>query len=498
MKTLTLSFYNALLLFILFFLIQTKIDSQWLPDQRLTHDTSVSRTSFNRSIASNGDYVHIVWVDYRTGKSEIFYKRSSDQGLSWGEDTKISNGIEFTESPSISVSGSILHVIWNCYNNGNWEIYYKRSVDNGTNWGMNSMITFSPVDIWYPMIHSLGSVVNIVWQDSRNGNWEVYYKCTTNGGLNWENDKRLTNVPYHVLMNPIVTIADSSQMFDVNVTWCSNRDGNWEIYHKYSQDGGQQWSMDNRLTYNSGSSIDPFMVSNDSIIHLIWCDSRDNNFEIYYKRSTNNGMNWSQDIRLTNSTGNSWRPTIAVSGILNNSLLHVIWQDNRDGNWEIYYKHSIDNGMNWSSDIRLTNNSAESIQPNFTIVGNMLHSIWTDTRDGNYEIYYKRNPTGNTIGINPISNEIPKHFLLEQNYPNPFNPSTKIRFSIPAQNHNKENVKLVIFDVLGRKVKEVLNEVVIPGLYEIDLDMSEYASGIYYYQLTTGSFSDTKKMMIVK
>ena len=75
--------------------------------------------------------------------------------------------------------------------------------------------------------------------------------------------------------------------------------------------------------------------------------------------------------------------------------MHVVWYDNRDGNNEIYYKRSTDAGINWGADTRLTNNTAYSEYPSVAVSGSVVHVVWNDYRDGNSEIYYKRNPTGN-------------------------------------------------------------------------------------------------------
>lgn len=108
-------------------------------------------------------------------------------------------------------------------------------------------------------------------------------------------------------------------------------------------------------------------------------------------------------------------------------------------------------------------------------------------------IKYLDNPTGIH---NPTAN-IPDVYSLEQNYPNPFNPSTIIRYGIPA---NQEDVttKLVIFNSLGQEVTTLVNSKLSPGVYEAVWDARNSASGIYYYKLTSGSFVDTKKMVLVK
>jgi len=91
---------------------------------------------------------------------------------------------------------------------------------------------------------------------------------------------------------------------------------------------------------------------------------------------------------------------------------------------------------------------------------------------------------------------IPSEFKLEQNYPNPFNPSTEIRFSIPKDSH----VKLELFNTLGGKVATLMNKEMSAGSHNYQLSISNYQlpSGIYFYKLQSGSFSETKKMLLLK
>ncbi len=99
------------------------------------------------------------------------------------------------------------------------------------------------------------------------------------------------------------------------------------------------------------------------------------------------------------------------------------------------------------------------------------------------------------IGIKTISNEVPQNFELYQNYPNPFNPATFISFDIPKASA----VNLVVYDAAGRVVEVIADNVNLPsGKYEAAWDASKYASGIYFYRLQAGSFTDTKKMILVK
>jgi hypothetical protein len=93
-----------------------------------------------------------------------------------------------------------------------------------------------------------------------------------------------------------------------------------------------------------------------------------------------------------------------------------------------------------------------------------------------------------------ISSEIPQQFLLSQNYPNPFNPTTNIKFATPKSGF----VKLTIFDMLGREVETLVNENLNAGTYKADWNAASYSSGVYFYKIQTGEFSEIKKMILVK
>ncbi len=103
-------------------------------------------------------------------------------------------------------------------------------------------------------------------------------------------------------------------------------------------------------------------------------------------------------------------------------------------------------------------------------------------------------------------NFLPKEFVLSQNYPNPFNPTTTIQYSIPADltyrqagvKSETSKVKLVVYDILGRKITTLVNKQQQPGIYEIIFDASRLSSGIYYYTLKVGNFNEAKKMLLMK
>ncbi|MGC8858889.1 MAG: T9SS type A sorting domain-containing protein, partial [Ignavibacteria bacterium] len=97
-------------------------------------------------------------------------------------------------------------------------------------------------------------------------------------------------------------------------------------------------------------------------------------------------------------------------------------------------------------------------------------------------------------GVQNNTSTLPMEYRLSQNYPNPFNPVTKISFDIPKQGL----VTLKVYDVLGREVRTLINEVKNAGSYTVDFNASELASGVYFYKLEVNGFTDVKRMMLIK
>jgi hypothetical protein len=114
---------------------------------------------------------------------------------------------------------------------------------------------------------------------------------------------------------------------------------------------------------------------------------------------------------------------------------------------------------------------------------------WGVSEDGVISKY-----NDNTIGIQPISSQIPESFKLWQNYPNPFNPTTTIRFEIPEAGLTS----LKIYDVLGNELQTLINEKLNAGVYESVFDGANYSSGVYFYKLASGNYTQVKKMIVVK
>src|SRR5262245_58656665 len=133
---------NSFLLSGLFFgvlaLVPAQSEGQWESDVRLTDNSAFSNTSYNNAwcVAASGDLVHVVWYDFRDGNYEIYYKRSPDGGTNWEGDTRLTDNSAASYDPSVAVSDQVVHVVWFDHRNGLYaDIYYKSSADGGMTWG---------------------------------------------------------------------------------------------------------------------------------------------------------------------------------------------------------------------------------------------------------------------------------------------------------------------------------------------------------------------------
>jgi hypothetical protein len=101
---------------------------------------------------------------------------------------------------------------------------------------------------------------------------------------------------------------------------------------------------------------------------------------------------------------------------------------------------------------------------------------------------------GVNVGVENNATGIPTKYDLGQNYPNPFNPNTTIRFDLPK----KSSYEFSVYNILGMKVYEAGEENLSPGSYNLNLNMSTFASGVYFYTLRAGDFFERKQMVLVK
>jgi len=384
----------------------------WGPDTRLSEDPAPDE---HPSLATSGSHVYVVWHGIRDGGFDVFLRRSTDGGLNWGPSATLTGGHKSAHT-SVAAWGAAVHVVWGDSRHGHAEVYTRRSTNSGATWEPETRLTDLPYESWVPSVAVSGRNVFVAWVDYRDGNEEEYFKRSADGGVTWGPDTRLTSDPADSWA-PSIGIAGET----FYLAWFDRRDAG--VTHE-----DVEKKLDG-IMGGMGLPVDPAPPPDPSVYYLppflgrvqekrqkiqeaapAWVRSGGDpkgleaelrefeelmrawsfGWEIYFKRSLDGGASWGPDVRLTAASDVSARPSIAVAG----SALHVVWFDGRDGDFEIYAKHSADGGATWSSDLRLTDAAGESAHPTVAVRGESWHVLWHDTRDGNAEIYYRRGEAG--------------------------------------------------------------------------------------------------------
>ena len=231
----------------------------------------------------------------------------------------------------------------------------------------------------------------------------------------------------------------------------------------------------------------------------------------------NSNTGWSVGggvIKATINGGATWITQAAFGGHNNHySLEHVYFSDQLTG-WVSGGVHNTitseylnllikttDGGQTWTQQFFSSGKSEDYILNSVYFIDNLRG--WA-VGDGG--VIMKTTDGGATY-IDPAETTVPGTFTLYQNYPNPFNPSTKIKFSVPStegwmsRGQGTDGVGLVtlkVYDILGKEVATLVNETLKPGTYEVTFDAAELPSGVYFYNLSAGDFTGSKRMILVK
>ncbi len=359
----------------------------WLNDQRLTFDPAYS--VYPQLAVDSNDNAHIVWEDQRDGNREIYYTKVDKMGNPLVNNLRLTNNPAYSGNPYLAVDhqGNI-HVVWRDERDL-WlqsEIYYKKLDNNGQTLIPDRRLTFSSTGAWSSGIAiDQNDNIDFVWTDSRTGRSEIYFRKMNNNATNLTGDIRITSHTGTDWSGYSKITVDPQN--NIHVVWLDYRGGNQELYYKKLSNNGAGLTPEIRLTFTNASLPPAIDVDADGDIHVAWVKIINNTWYVYYKKVANNGIILTSDIQLTFGTAYANSPSIATDSEGN---VHIVWQDDRAGNRELYYTKLNNYGTSLTPDIRLTYDPSGTGLPSIAVDQNdTVHMTWWDARDGNSEIYYK-------------------------------------------------------------------------------------------------------------
>ncbi len=384
--------------------------------------------------------------------------------------------------------------VWACGNEGT----VIRSTNMGDNWTNANPNNDIPTSVTLNHIYCISPLAALA---AGNDNTYAYVFKTVDGGSTWQvtlvQPGGRFNGIHMPLENSILIVGDPvGGRWSI---WKSANGVNWDSSGCYLPQAGSEKGFPNSL-WATGSRIsfgtDNFRIYTTTNFSATWYNnstgSERNSATLWYDYDYNIGYSGKTQLIKTVNSGVLWlNDTIPGSG----DITSVTGSAHSRFNWFVRNDNKVyvnpHNASNWQLDYTTPSGNYTYI----TIERNGYFSgavFATKDNGGISRTYFL------SLGISQISSVVPDAFSLKQNYPNPFNPETKIRFNIPADNEGNRNISLNVYDIGGKLVKQLTNEKLVPGVYEVDFNASGLPSGVYFYRMNAGNFSDTRKMILLK
>ncbi len=338
--------------------------------------------------------INVVWGDNTPGSVDILFSRSTDGGATFSTPKNVSNntGTSFAHRVAVDASGDI-NVVWEDDTPGNFDIFFSRSTDGGATFSAPKNLSNNTGFSFEPQIAvDASGNINVVWPDTTPGNVDTFFSRSSDGGATFTAPKNLSNNTGTSFAPQIAMDASGN----INVVWKDDTPGNSEIFFNRSTDGGATFSTPKNLSNNTGFSSDPQVaVDSSSDINVVWEDDTPGNFDIFFSRSTDGGATFSTLENLSNNTGESFFPQIAMDA---SGDINVVWRDNTPGSLDIFFSRSTDGGATFSTAKNLSNNTGGSFDPLMTLdVSGNINVVWFDDTPGNFDIFFSRGVTLNSL-----------------------------------------------------------------------------------------------------
>ena len=359
----------------------------------------------------SGDNLFLVWLDDRDGPERFYaqkYKYNSVAGLyekQWDPDAQITVANN-KRTPRISVFGtSYFYIVGTDDRNGNQDIFLEKynSSTGGSEWNDVKINVDANNDAQIKPDIAIDSTENIytVWMDDRNGNWDIYaQKYDPDGNNLWTADLKInSDTGIHNQKNPKAVVDDEDNFY---IAWEDEINGDKDIYMaKFDGDGSILFAGKKINTDTSGlDQYEPNIVFDGSdYLYLCWSDKRNSQPDIYAGKYDKAGTriisdNWAGgDVKINDdSMSDAWRTKPAVA-YFSDSAIYFSWQDNRNGNPDIYSAKFDSSGNKlWTYDL-IMNGTASNDQGAPDVVTDSMGygiTVWEDFRSGDADIYAAR------------------------------------------------------------------------------------------------------------
>jgi len=432
----------------------------------------------------NGTFKDYLTVKYSPSGNELWTARYNGTG----NDDDIAVSVEVTNSGNVIVSGTsvgdltsedYLTIMYNSNGAEQWTARYNYDL-------------VDDIEIAKSMtVDGFGNVyvTGFSYGLSKNEDYAVV-KYNSSGSEQWVARYNGPSDSYDISTDIITDISGN-----VYVTGYSFDNVSLEDYAtiKYNSYGEQQWVSKFNGASGKFDIANSITTDNAGNVFVTGYSFDVNSSEDYatIKYNSAGGQQW---VSLYNGTGNDFDIATSIKSDVNGNV-YVAGYSYGSGTQEDFatVKYNSNGDQQWAE---IFNGDADSSDIAASLAIDQSGNIYTSgysyvTSSGFDFITIKYSQT---VGVNHISGNLPEKFLLEQNYPNPFNPNTNIRYTIEEAGYTS----LTVYNSVGIELSALISENLQAGSYSAEFNAENYPSGVYYYKLTSGDFTQVKKMILLK
>jgi hypothetical protein len=347
-------------------------------------------------VRGSGDSIYVVWQESVPGNTdrnyEIFFKKSSNGGNSFGEKIRLSDNIGFSEHPQMASENKNVYVVWADDTNANKQIYFKKSNNEGNSFGEEMLLSDSNSNSYNQEISSFGDNVYIVWLEKiPNGPYRIMLANSNDGGNTFHK-------PITLSENAMVQTYPKIAAFDSHVYVAWNVDGQQSskngVYFISSSDNGMTFGNVSKLNTEEKDFGEPQVASSGSRVYVIWGGSDTNKLRsLSLIKSDDYGKTFSEFNKISETEhGRLNEPSNVEIMADQNNRVFISWQDIIDTSEkdEIFFASSSDRGESFSGVTNLSNNVDISECPSIIALNDRIFATWEDLTPGNHEVLFAR------------------------------------------------------------------------------------------------------------
>jgi hypothetical protein len=381
-----------------------------------TEDRAHSREP---AVELSGNHVFSAWIDMRTGYGDVYFRESSDRGLTFGPARNLSTSKARASDVRVTRFQSDVYVVW-----AEDGILLRTSHDAG--------VTFGPLQVLSPhgrrpRIIATGGSVYVAWTESdKDGtllfrashdsgeSFEAAIELSEQargGGLElaavgprvyavWDDDSHVyfrqsqdagvSFAPAQVLDEGQVESGDarlSTHPNGVYVVWREGSGCSSEIAFRRSITGGVSFEPVLKLSKNTVASLDPLIDSHDTAVYVLWKEKREGSTDIFFTRSLDGGASFDATINISDTPGKSSQYALSTPG----DTVRIVWREKTVNGSDIFYRSSTDRGASFDNARNLSLSPGKSTSPVIISSGRgEVHVLWEEDLPLNRELFYLR------------------------------------------------------------------------------------------------------------